>query len=251
YPKPLADELGAAFAMYGASQPWVADHPLSPKSVVRDLWERAMTFADYVQHYGLTRAEGTLLRYLSNAYKALVQTVPEAAKTDDLYDLTEWLRELVRQVDSSLLDEWEALAHPDEHLEEVVTELEHLPPPVTANTRAFRILVRNELFRRVELAAHRRVTQLGELDAEVGWDWERWSTALDEYFADHASIGTDAEARGAQYFEVDDLGRRWAVRQVLADPAGDREWVIAAEVDLDASDDAGVAVVRVLDVGRR
>ena len=124
YPKPLADELGAAFAMYGASQPWVADHPLSPKSVVRDLWERAMTFADYVQHYGLTRAEGTLLRYLSNAYKALVQTVPEAAKTDDLYDLTEWLGELVRQVDSSLLDEWEALAHPDEHLEEVVTELD-------------------------------------------------------------------------------------------------------------------------------
>ena len=91
YPKPLADELGAAFAMYAASQPWVADHPLSPKSIVRDLWERAMTFADYVQHYGLTRAEGTLLRYLSNAYKALVQTVPGGAKTDDLYDLTEWL----------------------------------------------------------------------------------------------------------------------------------------------------------------
>ncbi len=80
YPKPLADELGAAFAMYAASQPWVADHPLSPKSIVRDLWERAMTFADFVQHYGLTRAEGTLLRYLSNAYKALVQTVPEVGQ---------------------------------------------------------------------------------------------------------------------------------------------------------------------------
>jgi superfamily II RNA helicase len=251
YPKPLAQELGAAFAMYGSSQPWVADHPLSPKSVVRDLWERAMTFADYVQHYGLTRAEGTLLRYLSNAYKALVQTVPEAAKTDDLYDLTEWLGELVRQVDSSLLDEWEALAHPDEHLEEVVTELEHTPPPVTANARAFRILVRNELFRRVELAAHRRFTLLGELDGDAGWDWQRWSGVLDDYFAEHGSIGTDAAARSAGFFEVDERDRRWAVRQVLADPEGDHEWVIAAEVDLDASDEAGVAVVRVLDVARR
>ena len=251
YPKPLADELGAAFAMYAASQPWVADHPLSPKSIVRDLWERAMTFADFVQHYGLTRAEGTLLRYLSNAYKALVQTVPEVAKTDDLYDLTEWLGELVRQVDSSLLDEWAALAHPDEHLEEVVTELDPTPPPVTTNARAFRILVRNELFRRVELAAHRRVTALGELDAESGWDWERWSAVLDDYFAEHASIGTDAQARGASFFEVEETGRRWSVRQVLADPAGDHEWIIAAEVDLDASDEAGVAVVRVLDVTRR
>jgi superfamily II RNA helicase len=251
YPKPLAEELEAAFAMYASSQPWVTDHPLSPKSIVRDLWERAMTFADYVQHYGLTRAEGTLLRYLSSAYKALVQTVPETAKTDDLYDLTEWLRELVRQVDSSLLDEWEALAHPDEHLEEVVTELDHTPPPVTANARAFRILVRNELFRRVELAAHRRVTQLGELDGDAGWGWERWSAALDDYFAEHAAIGTDAAARSATFFEVAEAGRRWSVGQVLDDPEGDHEWIIRADVDLDASDEAGVAVVRVLDVTRR
>ena len=251
YPKPLADELGAAFAMYRSTQPWVADHPLSPKSVVRDLWERAMTFADYVQHYGLTRAEGTLLRYLSNAYKALIQTVPEAAKTDDLYDLTEWLGELVRQVDSSLLDEWEALSHPDEHLEEVVTALDHAPPPVSSNLRAFRILIRNELFRRVELAAHRRVMQLAELDGDAGWDWDRWSAALDAYFAEHASIGTDAAARHATFFELDEVGRRWPVRQVLADPEGDHEWIIAAEVDLDASDAAGVAVVRILDVTRR
>jgi hypothetical protein len=229
----------------------VADHPLSPKSIVRDLWEQAMTFADYVQHYGLTRAEGTLLRYLSDAYKALVQTIPESAKTDDLYDLTEWLGELVRQVDSSLLDEWEALAHPDEHLEEAITELDHTPPPVTANARAFRILVRNELFRRVELAAHRRVTQLGELDGEAGWDWERWSAALDAYFDEHAAIGTDADARAARYFEVEEQGRRWSVRQVLADPEGDHAWAITAEVDLDASDAAGVAVVHLLDVAPR
>ena len=251
YPQPLADELGAAFAMYAHSQPWVADHPLSPKSVVRDLWERAMTFADYVGYYGLTRAEGTLLRYLSNAYKALIQTVPEVAKTDDLYDLTEWLGELVRQVDSSLLDEWQALSHPEELLEEAGADVDHAPPPLTDNRRAFRILIRNELFRRVELAAHRRITQLVELDGDTGWDWHRWSAVLDAYFAEHDSIGTDSAARGSAFFEVDESGRRWAVRQVLADPAGDHDWIIAAEVDLDASDAAGVAVVRVLDLRER
>lgn len=254
YPKPLAEELGAAYDMYRASQPWVADHPLSPKSVVRDLWERAMTFADYVQHYGLARSEGTLLRYLSDAFKALVQTVPESAKTDDLYDITEWLGELVRQVDSSLLDEWEALSDPDEtleDLEEMATELEHETPPVTANERAFRILVRNEMFRRVELAAHRRLTQLGELDGDAGWDFYRWQEALEEYYGEHDAIGTDAKARGADFFEVDEQGRTWTVRQVLADPEGDHEWIIEAKVDLDASDEAGIAVVELQDVRRR
>jgi len=251
HPRPLADALGAAFDMYRLSQPWVEDHPLSPKSVVRDLWERAMTFTDFVQHYGLARAEGTLLRYLSNAYKALIQTVPEAAKTEELYDITEWLGELVRQVDSSLLDEWEALAHPEQLVPEAAAPLDATPPPLTANVRAFRVLIRNELFRRVELAALRRVAVLGELDGADGWTEPRWATALDAYFAEHASIGTDAQARSADFFELAETGRRWQAHQVLDDPAGHREWVIDAAVDLDASDEAGVAIVRVLDVTRR
>ncbi len=252
HPRPLADVLEPAYAMYRQSQPWVADHPLAPKSVVRDLWERAMTFADYVQHYGLARAEGTLLRYLSGAYKALVQTVPESAKTDDLYDLTEWLGEMVRQVDSSLLDEWEALAHPDLLIDPPPgAPVDHAPPPVTSNDRAFRVLVRNELFRRVELAAARRVDALGELDGSSGWPAERWRTVLDEYFGEHASIGIDADARSAQHFELDATGRRWRARQVLADPAGDHDWMLVADVDLDASDEAGVAVIELLDVTRR
>ena len=252
HPRPLADVLEPAYAMYRQSQPWVADHPLAPKSVVRDLWERAMTFADYVQHYGLARAEGTLLRYLSGAYKALVQTVPETAKTDDLYDLTEWLGELVRQVDSSLLDEWEALAHPDLLIDPPPeAPVDHAPPPVTSNDRAFRVLVRNELFRRVELAAARRIDALGELDGGSGWGSERWRAALDDYYAEHDAIGIDAAARRAEHFEIDPTDRRWRVRQVLADPAGDHDWMIVANVDLDASDEAGIAVIELVDVTQR
>src|SRR3546814_15914074 len=126
--------------MYRDSQPWVANHPLAPKSVVRDMWEQAMTFADYVQHYQLARAEGTLLRYLSGAYKALVQTVPETARTDELYDITEWLGELVHQVDSSLLDEWQAISHPEEvlELEPDKAPIETAPPPGPAHPPAVR-----------------------------------------------------------------------------------------------------------------
>jgi hypothetical protein len=112
WPKPLAELLEPMFGVYRERNPWVAEHPLSPKSVARDLWERAMDFGDYIRFYNLARSEGTVLRYLSDVYKTLVRTIPEDAKTDELIDLTEWLGELVRQVDSSLLDEWEALRNP-------------------------------------------------------------------------------------------------------------------------------------------
>ncbi|PRX99621.1 DEAD/DEAH box helicase [Allonocardiopsis opalescens] len=249
YPKPLEELLYATYNIYRRGHPWVSDHPLRPKSVARDLYERAMTFVEYVGHYELARGEGLVLRYLAGAYKALNQTVPEDVKTDDLRDLIEWLGELVRQVDSSLLDEWEQLQNPTERTDAPV-QGEDRPKPVTANARAFRVLVRNALFRRVELAALRRHDELGELDAESGWDAERWAKALDGYYAEHDRIGTGPDARGPALLLVDEEPGRWRVRQVFDDPAGDHDWGISAEIDLPASDDAGRAVVRLLAVDR-
>ena len=82
---------------------------MRPKSVAREMHERAMTFGEYVNHYGLKRSEGLLLRYLTDAYRALVQNVPAERRTPELDGLTGWLGALVRGVDSSLLDEWERL----------------------------------------------------------------------------------------------------------------------------------------------
>src|SRR5262249_53772442 len=112
HPKPLADLLEHAYQVYRSGHPWVADYELAPKSVARDLYERGLTFTEYVSFYSLARSEGLVLRYLADAYKALRQTVPEEARTEELTDLIEWLGELVRQVDSSLLDEWERLRSP-------------------------------------------------------------------------------------------------------------------------------------------
>ncbi len=246
HPKPLAELLSAAFESYRQGHPWVADHALSPKSVARDLFERAMTFNDFAGFYQLARSEGVLLRYLSDAFKALNQTVPEEAKTDDLYDLAEWLGTLVRQVDSSLLDEWEQLRHPEAAVP--AEPLDDTPPPVTANRRAFTVLVRNAMFRRVELAAQRRYTDLSELDPD--WTPQRWEEALAPYFAEHDSIGTGQRARSAALLEVTEEPRHWRVRQILDDPAGFNEWAIVANVDLAASVEAGEAVVEVTGVER-
>ncbi len=248
YPRPLADVLDAAYEMYRRGHPWVADYALSPKSVVRDMYEQAMTFAEYVAHYGLARAEGIVLRYLADAYKALRQTVPEEARTEDLADLIEWLGEMVRQVDSSLLDEWEKLR--DASVAEAVVAADATPPSVTSNVRAFRVLVRNALFRRVELASLRRVDELGELDGACGWDADAWEDVLDEYFEAHSDIGTGADARGSAYLIIETGASEWTVRQIFEDPEGDHDWGISAVVDLAASDEAGTAVLRVTDVGQ-
>jgi superfamily II RNA helicase len=249
YPKPLADTLDGAYDIYRRGHPWVLDYSLSPKSVVRDMYERALTFSEYVAYYGLSRSEGLVLRYLADAYKALRQTVPDEAKTEELTDLIEWLGEIVRQVDSSLIDEWERLRNPSDSAG-ADARGDSGPPLVTANLRAFRVLVRNALFHRVKLAALGHYDELGDLDADSGWDADAWGDALDAYFEVHDEIGTGPQARGPGLLIIDQRPGDWAVRQIFDDPAGDHDWGISAVVDLDASDEAGSAVLRITDVGQ-
>lgn len=243
WPKPLEELLEQAFETFASTQPWVRDFDLSPKSVVRDLYERAMTFSEYVAFYQLGRSEGLVLRYLSDAYRAARQTIPDDAKTDELRDLIEWLGELVRQVDSSLVDEWEALTHPVDDPEAPIVP--PAPTSVVTNRRAFLVLVRNELWRRVRLAALQRDDELVALDPDAGWP-----EALDAYFAEHDEIGTGPDARSSARILIDEEPEVWNVRQILDDPAGHHDWGIRAEVDLAASAEEGVAVVRVLGVDR-
>ena len=229
YPRPLEELLTAAYAIYQQTNPWILDHELKPKAVARDLYEQAMTFNEYVSFYGLGRSEGLVLRALADAYKALRRSVPEALRTEEVEDLTLWLGELVRQVDSSLLDEWAQLTAGGDVAPEPV-------PVVSRNTRAFRVLVRNAMWKRVQLLSMQRVDLLRQLDPEVDWD-----AALASYFEDHALIETHADARGPAMLRIDGM----QVTQVLADPDGDHDWALKAVIDLEASDVEGEAVVRV------
>ena len=246
WPKPLDELLAQAYEVFASSQPWIRDFELSPKSVVRDMYERACSFGEYVSLYQLARSEGLVLRYLSDAYRAIRQTVPVDAQTPDLLDLIAWLGEVVRQVDSSLVDEWEQLINPaDDPSAPVVPPA---PPSILTNRRAFVVLVRNEMFRRVQLAALQRDEELVELDPDADWPG-----ALDRYFDEHDAIGTGGAARSSAYVDIDESAAAdgvWRVEQTIDDPAGDHDWRIRAEVDLAASEEEGTAVVRVTEVLR-
>ncbi len=252
WPKPLDDLLTRAHLEYGATHPWLLETPVSPKSIVRDMFTSAMTFGEYVAHLKIQRSEGLLLRYLSDAYRALRQTVPESMRTEELGDVIAWLGETTRRVDSSLLDEWAKLTaisgtepvSPDD-----------VPAPsrtLTSNERAFTVMVRNAMWRHVQLAAADDVDALARLDSGSPMTRARWDEALGEYWDEHDDIGLDASSRGPAFFDVERSARdrTWLVRQVIDDPAGNRDWAIHSRVDLDASDEAGELVMTVLHFGR-
>lgn len=281
WPKPLADLLEPAFIAYRRTNPWILGAELSPKSVVRDMLEKAMSFGDLVSVYGLERTEGVVLRYLAEAYRALRQTVPEEHRTDEVESITAWLGEIVRSTDSSLLDEWERLLNPevaigddvDPHAAAASSTVAGPARPMSGNPRVLRRLVRNAMFRRVELASREDYSALGALDGASGWNALAWRDALDPLFetqgGEAIGIGPDARAAALITFvepgDDHEDGRAraalasapdatlpqgaWVVRQVIDDPAGDHDWAFTALVDLDASDEAGAPVIEMLDVG--
>jgi superfamily II RNA helicase len=246
YPKPLAETLEHALASYRETHPWVLESDLSPKSVVRDMYETGRTFGEFVSAYGVARSEGLLLRYLSDTYRALRQTVPERVRTDELDDIIEWLGETVRQVDSSLLDEWEALTNPESaaRAAAAVAAGPAPPRPITANQRAFHVMVRNAMFQRVKLAARDRVAELAALEPDrTGMSAADWETALGDYFDEYESLDDGPAARSPELLMIERSDRVWTVRQIINDPDGNHDWAIVATVDLDASDAAGEPVI--------
>ncbi len=268
WPKPLEELLSALFTTYRTSHPWVPETALTPKSVVRDMYERAMGFGDFVRVYGLTRSEGVVLRYLSDAYRALRQTVPDHVKTDEVDDLIAWLGAVVHQTDSSLVDEWEAMTAPDDGVRRPGDAPAPPPRRLSTDTRAFRVLLRNAMFQRVQLLARRDWAGLATLDAAAdaegvtqrrgGWSPDDWADAARDYFEEHDDVGLDGDARGPALLRVhtdvaelvepqidvpEDGHRRWALEQVVADPEGYRDWRVVALVDLDDSDEAGEPVL--------
>ena len=249
YPKPLEDLLDTAFATYCAEVPWANDYALSPKSVLRDMLEGANDFKGYIQKLNIARSEGILLRYLAEAFRSLDRTVPVAKRNEQLEDIISWLGFMVRSVDSSLVDEWEAAGDP--------AALDVAPPSpanqVVADRRGVTLLVRNALIRRVTLAARDHYDQLGELDADFGMTATRWERALDAYYEQHEEILTDADARSSAMLSIDEADEQaahvWHVHQIFADEDGDHDFGIMADLDLDATQEEGEAVFKNYRVG--
>ncbi|APX32236.1 DEAD/DEAH box helicase [Brachybacterium sp. P6-10-X1] len=250
WPKPLEEDLEAALEIYAKARPWVRVEDLSPKSVVREIHETGQTFSEFVQRYGLQRSEGIVLRYLSDAYQALRRTIPQDLRTEELEDLIEWLGVLVRGIDSSLLDEWEALSHPEDAEQDGASEIRPSSPRgLSAQTKVLRTMVRAAMWQRVEHFAFEREQRLAELDGDSGWDRPAWAKAMDAYYDTYDDVGIDGPARSPQLLQITEESKLWRIRQVLADPEGNHDWAIEAELDLEATDEAGEPVLEITHVG--
>ena len=248
WPKPRGEFLYETFNEWRPAHPWV-EESIKPKSVARELHERGMTFREYVGDYGLKRSEGVVLRYLTDAYKTLVQTVPIAASTDDVDDLIEWLGVSVRSVDSSLIDEWERLKNP----EDGPPTLPQAPPDITSNRRAFKVMVRNQVFSWVQYLSRADWAALEAVETAPGvdekWTRERLWAAATAFKEAHGALRTDPAARGNEWFDVEEHRDHWTVRQVLLNEAEDADWTLVARVDLDRSRTEERAVVQLVSIG--
>ncbi len=252
YPKPNRDFVYATFNEFAAKHPWVGSENIRPKSVAREMVEKFMTFADYVRDYELQRSEGLLLRYLSEAYKTLVQTVPESYRDDALLDVITFLRATVRGVDSSLIDEWERLRDPTYQAAPVADPRAVLgPPPPWADPRAFAARLRNELHALL-VALARKDWEAARAALAPGGDWtkERLEAELAPYFEAHPRIDVTPAARRPDRTFVKELApRRWEATQQLVDEAGEVDWAIFCEIDLTGAFDRERPLLTLLRVG--
>lgn len=266
HPKPLRDFLYNAFNEFRATHPWVERENVRPKSIAREMFERYLSFGQYVRDYGLQRSEGLLLRHLAQVYKVLAQTVPDGLKTEPVFEMELYFRELIEGTDSSLLDEWERIRDPNY----VPGEAEDKPSrpgsyDLTRDTVTFRRLIRTRVFGFLQDIHAARMESAA---AAVGWaepveedaeemesdalpgslsiEAEKLAAAFEPYFEEKEYFLLDPEGRNARhsYFEENREADQLRLAQVLVDPAGENDWEVRFTIPLQASKEADRPILR-------
>ncbi len=262
YPKPKREFIYSTFNAFADRHPWVGQENIRPKSIVREMFEQYRSFADYIKDYELQRAEGVLLRFISNVHKALAQSVPDAAKNETVREMETYLAAMIRQVDSSLLEEWEKMRDPNHR---PAGEMKEVRPPgaeeaaadVTRDMTGFTRSIRNRIFTLL------RALAVGDFEEALGavpdaqppggeaWTADRLRKALDEFYNDHTLLRLDPEARNIRHTYVvpSEDRRKWRVQQMLLDPEEKDDWVAEFEVDLVLSKTAGEPALQLLRLG--
>ena len=256
HPKPNREFVYSTFNAFADRHPWVGQENIRPKSIAREMFESFRSFSDYIRDYELQRAEGVLLRHLNSVFKVLSQTVPDSAKNDQVREMELYLSSMIRQVDSSLLDEWEKMRDPNYQR----TETKEVRPPgaeeadkdITRDTKAFSAAIRNRIF------SFLRGLVIGEFEQAIAglaspqdpecqdWTPERLRQSLDDYFSDHENLLLDPNARNVRHTYVipSEDKKCWRVQQMLVDPEECNDWVAEFEVDLAESRKLGEPALR-------
>ena len=265
YPKPNREFIYATFNEFSDKHPWVGQDNIMPKSIVRDMFETFSSFGDYVRTYDLHRAEGLLLRHCNYVYRVLAQTIPDAIKTDELLEIELYLGAMIKQTDSSILDEWEKMRDPAY----MRAETAPIRPPgaeeadrdIARDPKIFTAAIRTRIF-----AFMRAITMVNfeaalwalfasegpqsESGDTLAWTPEMLREIIDRYKLEHGQIRLDPEARNVRhtYIKPSDDKKTWLVEQVLIDTQELNDWMVKMEVDLAASRAAGVPKIRLLNI---
>ena len=272
YPKPNREFIYSTFNAFADKHPWVGQENIRPKSIAREMFENFRSFSDYVRDYELQRAEGLLLRHLNGVYKVLAQTVPDAAKTEPVQEMEVYLQTMLRQVDSSLLEEWEKMRNPS-YVAKVAAERmaieggDSKPPSlggdgqqaldVTRDTRSFTAAIRTRVFiflRGLVISDYEGA--IGQLDVAEdaegqSWSMERLRNLMDQYTREHQRLCLDPNARNIRHTYVvpSEDKRTWKVQQMLVDPEEHNDWVAEFEIDLTQARQAGAPVLKLRRLG--
>jgi len=261
YPKPNREFIYSTFNAFADKHPWVGQENIRPKSIAREMFESFRSFSDYIRDYELQRAEGVLLRHLNSVLKVLGQTVPDSAKDDAVREMELYLGTMIRQIDSSLLDEWEKMRNPSYQR----AETKEVRPPgaeeaaadVTRDTKAFTSAIRNRIFTFLRgLVNGEFEPALANLSSPQDPDGQPWTTerlqqALDAYHTEHERICLDPNARNVRHTYVvpAEDKRTWRAQQMLVDPEEHNDWVAEFEVDLARSREAAEPMLRLVRLG--
>ena len=231
YPKPNRDFIYNTWNTFAAAHPWVGQDNIRPKSIVREMFENFSSFHDYIKEYGLERVEGLLLRYLSETYKVLVQTVPDTARTDEVDGMMDYLGGMLRDVDSSLVEEWEKLRDPtwvkptSDKEDRIAVEEKN-----RKLKKSQMITIRNEVFRVIRLLSFGQYDEAATL---IGADKEELEASMEQYFTDHEAIMLTPNARALTFSQLHDLEEGvFSVEQTLVDPEDKNDWRILLEARL-------------------
>ena len=279
YPKPNQEFIYSTFNAFADRHPWVGQENIRPKSIAREMFESFRSFSDYIRDYELQRAEGVLLRHLNRVYKVLAQNVPDAAKNDQIREMELYLGSMIRQVDSSLLDEWEKMRNPNfqraETKEARPPGAEEAAQDITRDTKAFTAAIRNRIFvflrglviADYEAAITNLSTGTGRADPALRdqdaqqrvptdaegqpWTADRLRAAVEAYELEHERICLDPNARNARHTYVvpSEDKKSWRVQQMLVDPEEDNDWVAEFEVDLAQSRALGEPFLQLRRIG--
>lgn len=254
YPKPEKEFLWAAYEIFAKQHPWALGSSIAPKSIARDMYELGLSFNAYIKEYGLQRAEGVVLRYLSEAYRVLLHTVPDSAKTEELLDMIDWLGGELTSTDASLLEEWRKLSDPNLVSLALKEAEQDLVVDITKDERAFTVLIRNHVWRVVQalarkdyLGAAEMLNALRPVGAKLA-EVNALKEPMDAFFNEFSELRTDPQARHPKFLEIEKTAEVWRLRQVLVDPEEEHSFALCLELQPALCSAAGQVVFELIEI---